>query len=183
MAQKAQDSVIVAAEKPQVMAEFLSTMASMAEYEANDASFAGDDIANILLATTEEEMWDADERGPLNGQDLEDCELAITDFTVKFSRGNQDIETIFVTPDGKKMYLMVEAVRISTAGEKKEIRLPAPGEKFLFNTSARFIVAKLFWLRNMGRIPGVECVVKRIDLGGGQGVLKLRPMPKRVERA
>lgn len=149
-------------------------------------TFAGDDLNGILTAETEEEIWDADERGPLNFQHLADCELAVMDITVKYSRGSRDdIQTPFITPEGKKMYLLVEAARLSDAGEKQHLRLPAVGEVFQANTSARYIVGKLwaFYTRGyMSQGKTLECVVKEIDLGDGTGVLKLRPMPRRAVR-
>lgn len=158
---------------------------------ADEGTFVGDDLNGILTAETEEDIWDADERGPLNFQHLADCEIAVLGVSVKFSRGQRDdIQTPFVVNDGKttkKMYLLVTAVRLSDAGEKAHLRLPAVGEVFQANTSARFVVAKLWAFYTKGYISEetgkqLECVVKEIDLGDGTGVLKLRPMPRRVVR-
>lgn len=166
------------------------------EATAEMASFAGDDLNPILTAETEEEIWDADERGPLNFQHLEDCEIAILDVTVKYSRGASDqIQTPFVVtqpgPDGqpttKKMYLLITAVRLSDAGEKQHLRLPVVGEVFQANTSARYVVGKIWAFYTRGYInpdtgKTLEAVVKGIDLGDNNTVLKLRPMPRRSVR-
>lgn len=154
--------------------------------QADDGQYNGEDINEILAAETEDEMWDADERPPLNFQHLAGCELQVNQISVRYSRDGNDILTPFVYADAqgkqKKMYLMVTCERISDAGEKPLIRLPKVGEEFIANTSARFIVAKLWWALTKGRIDpekgqSFRCVVKEIDLGGGQAVLKLRPMP------
>ncbi len=172
--------------------QMLRAMAMEATADATDSSFAGDDLNAILTAETEEEVWEADERGPLNFQHLADCELEVIDLTVKYSRGtSSQIVTPFVIRDDqgreRKMYLLVTLVRVSDAGEKKTVRLPAIGEVFTANTSARFVVAKLWTFYVRGLInpdtgKTLECVVKEIDLGDEQSVLKLRPMPKRTIR-
>jgi hypothetical protein len=159
---------------------------------AEDASFGGDDLNAILSAETEEQLWESDERPPLNFQHLSGCEIAILNFDVKFSRsGNDDIATPFVWEDErgnkKKMYILAQCVRLSDAGEKPIIRLPAVGEVFTANTSARFVVAKMWRAMTMGLINAetgktLECQVQETDLGNGTGVLKLRPMPRRVTR-
>lgn len=150
---------------------------------AEDGNFGGDDLNAILSAETEEEMWEADERPPLNFQHLAGCELSILDFDVKYSRGESEIQTPFITPDGKKMYLLVKCVRLS-GGKTTVFRLPEIGEVFTANTSARFVVAKLWRMLTLGMIDervgrSAECMVQSTDLGGGQAVIKLRPIPKR----
>jgi len=172
----------------QIMLRAMSMDAS-----AEDSTFAGDDLNAILEATTEEEMWDADEQPPLNFQHLAGCEIGVIDFQVKYSRASRsDIATPFTVKDekgnDKKMYLLVSCVRLSDAGEKPVIKLPAVGEVFQANTSARFIVAKLWKALTLGMINKetgkvLECMIQEIDLGDGTGVLKLRPMPKRTVRA
>lgn len=122
-------------------------------------------IEAILSAETEEEMWDADERGPLGGRNLPDVEQTILDFTVKYSR-DATMRTVFVTSDGKRMYLLVSAKRLDT------------GEEIVWNTSAPLIVAKIMWLDQRGKLP-YDCVIRATDLGGGQAVLKLKPIPAR----
>lgn len=161
--------------------------------EAEDDTFGGDDLNAILTAETEAELWDADERPPLNFQHLVECELEILGFDVKFSRGaSSSVKTPFVwmddNGDKKKMYLLVKCVRISEAGEKSLIKLPSVGEVFTANTSARFVVAKLWRGMTMGLFDEARgitwpCMVREIQLGDDQAVLKLRPMPKRVTRS
>jgi hypothetical protein len=167
----------------------LNAMAMEATMNTGE-TFSGDDILSILDAETEQEMFEADQQGPLNMQHLEDCELAIYDVTVKFGRGgNDDIKTMFIDPDsGKQMYLWVTAARISDAGNKSTVKLPGVGEQFQLSTSARYVVAKLWWLSTHGKIDrdaglSYEVKVDGTDLGGGQTVIKLLPVPKRAERS
>lgn len=169
----------------------VARMSQMATVDVEGANFKGDDLNAILEAETEEEFWDADERGPIDGKKLVDCEILIHDFQVKFSRGGngggEEMQGVFKNDAGKSMYLLVTSTRVSTAGEKRELRLPGVGEQFVWNTSARFLVAKIMKAAQMGWIDptsgkALECVVKGIDLGDGQTVLKLRPMPKRVHQ-
>lgn len=160
-------------------------MDATAEVEAGN--FTGDDLNAILSAETEEELWEAGEQGPLNAQHLAGCELAIVDVRVKYSRGESDILTPFVTPDGRKMYFLVNAYRLSDAGKKAPIVLPAVGEIFEFNTSARFLATKIWAFYTRGYInpdtgKTLECAIHETDLGGGQAVLKLRKLPNRVVR-
>jgi hypothetical protein len=172
--------------KPTPFALMVRAMANDAT--ASEGEFSGDDLNAILAAESEEEMWDADERPPLNFQHLAGCEIAIIDFTVKYSRGGNDsIKTPF-TYDGKKMYILATCTRLSDAGEKSVLRLPPVGEIFQANTSARFVVAKIWKAMIMGLIDyragkSLECVVQVTDLGDGTGVLKLRPIPKRVTQS
>ena len=161
---------------------------------AEDQTFTGDDLIGILSAETEEELWEADNRAPLNFQHLAGCEIGILGFDVKFSRAgnNSSIVTPFTWQDergtDKKMYLLVSCVRLSDAGAKSIIKLPPVGEQFQANTSARYVVTKLWRAMTMGLIDEktgkvLECMVEETDLGDGTGVLKLRPIPKRVMRA
>lgn len=157
---------------------------------ADDGAFSGDDLNALLDAETEEELWDADERPPLNFQHLTGCELSIIDLQVKFSRGGKDgILTPFVYDDGKnskKMYLLCTMARIG-GGDNPIIKLPPIGEVFQANTSARYVVAKLWRFMTMGHIDPntgktLECMVQATDLGDGASVIKLRPLPTRVTR-
>lgn len=185
------DNDVTRTQAPTPFQMMLRAMANDAS--AEDGNFGGDDLNAILSAETEEELFESDERPPLNFQHLAGCEIAVLNFDVKFSRGNNDsIQTPFVWEDSKghakKMYLLVKCVRISTAGEKTVIKLPPVGEVFTANTSARFVVAKLWRAMTLGLIDSArgtswECAVQETDLGDGTGVIKLRPIPKRAVRA
>lgn len=154
-------------------------MEATAAIEEN-AQFAGDDLSPLLTAESEAEIWEADERGPLNFQHLAGCDIEILDVQVKYSRGGQSqIATPFVSRDGKKMYLLVTVQRISDATDRPEIRLPKVGEPFQANTSARYVTGKIwaFYVRgNIGNGNTLRAHVRETDLGDGTAVLKLRPV-------
>jgi hypothetical protein len=178
-------------ERTSPIRRMLGAMAMDATMET-ERVFTGDDIMGILNAETEEEMFEADQEGPLNFQQLGGCEIAIVNVDVKFGKGGNDddaIKTMFVDPDtGRQMYLMVTAYRISDAGGTRVRKLPEIGEQFQANTSARFVVAKLWWLSQHGKIDEstntvAEVMVQSTDLGSGQAVIKLLPVPKRATRA
>jgi hypothetical protein len=160
---------------------------------SDDSTFGGDDLNTILSAESEAELWESDDRPPLNFQHLAGCELSIMDIEVKFSRGGSNsIITPFTWQDErgqeKKMYLLVKCVRISDASDNRTAKLPPVGEVFQANTSARFVVAKLWRALTLGlydanRMITWDCMVESTDLGDGTAVIKLRQVPKRVTRS
>lgn len=159
----------------------LRKMAGMATIDEASGRMSGEDINPILLAETEDEMWDADELPRYNAKMLSGCQLQILGFDVKYGTGtNEDIKTPFVSPDGKQMYLLVQAVRLNKAGEKKEYRLPEVGQEFTWNTSARNIVGKLFWMLDHGWFDNghgpVNLRIEGTALQGGKSVEKLKPL-------
>jgi hypothetical protein len=123
-------------------------------------------IVSILEAESTEEMWEADELDQTGGRDLVDVEQIIYAYTVKFSN-NPTIESVFRDSQNRRMYLLIRSARLET------------GEEFVWNTSAPLLVGKILWLANREMFP-VECVIRGTDLGGGQAVLKLKPIPKRA---
>jgi hypothetical protein len=188
--QKADESAEVATSAngnvtgPNAFQKLLAKMDSLATLDtsAGGENYRGDDIALILEAETEEEMWEADEVASINAKLLSGCALEILEFTVKY--GNMsDIATPFVGRDGRKMYLSVTSFRLDKSGEKPLIRLPEPHQTFTWNTSARFIVAKLFWLLEKGYFDNAGIVQARIvgtNLGDGRAVEKLKPLSYQV---
>lgn len=124
-------------------------------------------LLGILNADDEETMWDSASSGPPGGRDLVDVEMAITDFKVRLSKNNE-IDSPFMSEAGESMYLLVTAVRL------------ADGQEIVWNTSAPDLVMRLFWARDHGKLPGHwECVIRGTNIGAGQVVLKLRPLPRR----
>jgi hypothetical protein len=183
MAGKAQDITTASngtIEKANAFQLLVRKMANMATLTEKSGVVTGEDIIPILMAEDEEEMWDADERARYNAKTLSGCALQIIGFEVKFSDGSDEsISTPFVDPStGKQMYLLVSAFRINKSGEKKETRLPELGEVFTWNTSARNIVGKLFWMLNHGWFdPGanpVRLIIEGTNLGGTKSVEKLK---------
>jgi hypothetical protein len=123
-------------------------------------------IVKIMEAEDESEMWDADDLDQTGGKDLVDVEQRILAYTVKYS-ANPTIQSIFRDSEGRQMYLLVRSSNLST------------GEEFVWNTSAPLLVGKIMWLAMRNLIPA-DVVIKAKDLGAGQAVLRLKPIPKRV---
>jgi hypothetical protein len=160
---------------------FLRHMEQLAEL---DTSSGGGNAANtveaILAAETEQEMWEADEQLSIGGRNLANVEQEIIDFDVKFGQ-REDVDTVFIGPEtGRKMYVLVTATRISKSPEMPGLGV---GETFTWNTSAPALVAKLFWARKNNRLPGWTAVIRSTDLGGGQAVIKFKPIPERAVKA
>ena len=161
-------------EKASAFQLLVRKMGHMATLTEKSGSISGEDIIPILTAETEEEMWTADERPTYNAKTLSGCSLQVLGFEVKFSDGSDDsINTPFIDPaTGKQMYLLVTSFRINKSGQKKEVNLPELGEVFTWNTSARNIVGKFFWMLNHGWFdPGakpVRLVIEGTALAGGK---------------
>lgn len=158
----------------------IRVMEMEATADAETATGDNADLNAILGAETDEELWDADERPPLNAQHLAGCDVEILDVRVKYSRGNSDMGSTFVTSDGRKMYLLVTAVRLSDPETKTAVQLPKIGEEFEFNTSARYLTTKLFQFYLRGKInrdngTTLTAFIRATGLEEGQAVLKLRP--------
>jgi hypothetical protein len=164
------------------VARIVALMEREATAALEEGEFTGDDILGIFEAENEADMWEADQRGPLNFKDLSGTELEVVSVEVKYSRRN-DIKSMFVATDEhgnkKYMYLWVTAFRTRKTGdEKRTVKLPEIGEMFSANTSARFVVAKLLWLYIHGEINPDMGATRKVrvigtDLGGGQEVIKL----------
>lgn len=167
---------------PNAFQKLVIKMAGMATLEETSGQISGNDIIPILEAETEEDMWDADERPGWNAKLLSGCAIQIYGFEVKFGTGEDaEIKTPFVDPATRRqMYLLVTSARINKSGEKKEYNLPDVGEQFVWNTSARNIVAKLFWMLAHGWFdtgrPPVMCRIEGTPLSGGRSVEKLKSL-------
>jgi hypothetical protein len=166
--------------------EMLSGLENIATEDTEPKGFSGDDIAAILMAEDEATMWDADELPRINAKVLSGCDLDVYGYDVKFS-DSEEITTGLIGPVSKrKMYLLVKSARISDAGQTKVYRLPGIGEEFQWNTSARFIVAKLYWLGIHGKFDNgspVKCRIQGTDLGGGKSVEKLKELDRMAVNA
>lgn len=180
MAQNGKADVQVHSPKPfDTLIRRMSALASL-----DDGSpVSTDRLDKMLTAQTVDEIWQSGEQDSANSRTLAGVELVVDNFEVKFSRGalagGEKITTPFVTTDGRQMYLMVSATRISMSDKRPDIAI---GERVEFNTSAPDVVLKLWRLRETDNLP-VECFIESIELGGGQSVSKLRPVPKRATRA
>ena len=159
--------------------QLLTELEGMATEDTEPKGFSGDDIAGILLAENESEMWNADDLPRINAKVLSGSQLDIYGFEVKFS-DSDEITTGLIAPSShRKMYLLVHSARLNNAGASALYKLPEPGEEFVWNTSARFIVAKLYKLAKWGKFDNGGSVKARIegtDLGGAKSVEKLKEL-------
>ena len=139
---------------PRPFGRLIRKMAEMATTEEVLGSNSGtEDIDRILTAEDEEAMWDSDELAKWNATKLSGCDLQTLGFEVKFgdATSDTDIRTVFVDPEsGKQIFLLIRSFRINGSGNTKEYNLPPVGEVFTWNTSARAIVPKLFWMLENG---------------------------------
>lgn len=170
---------------PSAFARLMRKMAGMATLEeASGIGRGTEDISRILDAADEAEMWDADELAKWNAQKLSGCDLQTIGFEVKFSPPNEEstIKTPFVDPEsGKQMFLLIQSFRVNNSGNTKEYNLPPVGEVFTWNTSARNIVPKFFWMLDHGWFDdGAKPVRFRIvgtKTQSGTTVEKLKELP------
>jgi hypothetical protein len=157
-----------AVETPSAFKKLLRRMAEMAVLDTTaNRSASGEDINAILIAESETEMWDADELDKYNATKLSGCDLQTTWFEVRFGDGTAEVENPVFVYEGKQMYLLVHSFRITNAkGEDKTIKLPEVGEEFVWNTSARNIVGKLFWMLDHGWFDTIPTKVARFTIKG-----------------
>lgn len=161
--------------------ELLTWLENYATEDTDDTSggFFGDDIAAILTAPDEATMLEADELPRYNAKVLSGCELEVFGIEVKFSE-DPDIKSGLIGPQtGRKLFLLVQSARLNNSGQTSVYKLPEVGEDFTWNTSARFIVAKLYWYATHGRFDSGGSVKLRIqgtDLGAGRSVEKLKAL-------
>jgi len=148
--QDATEGTIVAPSPAELM---LRKMAGMATADIGQRKNSVDDL-NVILEASDEEFWDSDERTAISAKTLSGCVIEIRGFDVKFGDnaiGDDDITSPFIAPDGRQMYLLIEASMIDKRQQvEKLLKLPETGEIFQFNTSARYVVAKLMSAHNRG---------------------------------
>lgn len=145
------DATTVTAPSP--AQNMLMKMSGMAQHSADNKRTSIEDL-NAILEAPDEEFWDSDERGSINAKMLSGCVIEITGFEVRYGEGavgDDDIVTPFVNPvNGRQMYLMVSSSIIDKRQQNKMYVLPKEHEPFQWNTSARYIVAKLMSAHNRG---------------------------------
>jgi len=151
---------VVPAKPHEKLMEFL---ARRAEVDGVNRSFevASMQVDKILSATTDQEIWDADEKGTSNGQDMTDVELLVQE--VKYAKTSEEYDADL------GVYAIISAIRLDT------------GEEVVIATGAALVIAKLRAMEARGKFP-LECVIRGTKAGNGT-VLKLRPLAKRVVAA
>lgn len=131
---------------------------------------------NVILNASDEEFWDSDERASINAKTLSGCIIDITGFEVRYGEGamgDEDIVTPFIDPrNGRQMYLMVSSSIVDKRAQDKLYSLPKEHEEFQWNTSARYIVAKLMSAHNRGWFdagkPPLRVRVAGTPIAGGK---------------
>ncbi len=154
--------------------KFCRVMAGRATLDSAEKTVDYGSIEAILTAETEEEMWTADDRGPLGGRDLAGVVQRVHEIEVKFSSDSTISSPFFDPETGRNFYLLITSTREDDSkytGKRSDIK---QGDKFQWNTSAPRLVSKLMWLEGHERL-NQPIAIEAIDLGGGQHVLKLRP--------
>jgi hypothetical protein len=160
--------------------ELLSWLENIATEDTDTTGgFFGDDIVAILLAPDEATMLEADELPRYNAKVLSGCELDIYGIEAKFSDDPEIVSGLIGPTSRRKMYLLVRSARLNDTGQGGIYKLPDIGDEFVWNTSARFIVAKLYWYAVHGAFDNGGSVKLRIqgtDLGAGKSVEKLKSL-------
>jgi hypothetical protein len=133
-------------------------------------------IEAIIMAESEDDMWIADDRGPLGGRDLAGVVQVIEDVQVKWSTSPTTSSPFIDPQSGRGLYLILTSTRQDDAKYSGILPNLLQGEKFQWNTSAPRVVAKVMWLEGHDRLHQ-PVAIEAIDIGGGQFVNKLRPVP------
>ena len=141
--------------------QFIAYLGRRAESEkvnrAHDV--AASQIDRILSATTEEEIWAADEGGVVSGQNMEDVELQIRGYGVAKSDDKFDTDL--------GVYVLMDCIRLDT------------GESVVVNTGSALIITKLRMFEQRDAFP-IEGVIKGQPTSNGGRLLRLRPLPTRA---
>ena len=178
-AQTTTDTSIV---PPSPAQNMLRKMAGMATADMAERKTSVEDL-NVILEASDEDFWDSDEKASINAKTLSGCIIEITGFDVRYGEGavgDDDIVTPFIDPNnGRQMYLLVYSSIIDKRQQNKLYSLPDVHVPFQWNTSARYIVAKLMSAHNRGWFdagkPPLRVRVAGTAIGGKRQVEKLKP--------
>lgn len=151
------DGEIVTVRPYEKLTAFLARRAEV-DGEGRGFEIASKQIDKILTAETDEEIWDADAAGTVNGQDMMDVEMQVRG--VKYAPSSDEYDA----PLG--VYAIIDAIRMDT------------GEEAVVSTGAPLVITKLRAFEARGKFP-LGCVIKGTKAAKGT-VLKLRPLPVRV---
>jgi hypothetical protein len=170
MSPKAQvDQTAITPPSPfRMMMREMSQIAALPPTEDGNRS-QEDDIERVLNAETASDMWEADDLGRVNAKSLSGSVFEIHSIEVQYgdAADESEISSVIISPDnGRNMFLLVHSTMINKSGARREYRagLPKTGETFVWNTSARFIVAKLWWMLKHGWFDGNDVrILARIE--------------------
>jgi|SRR5271169_4062566 len=127
---------------------------------------AASQLDKILVANTDDEIWEADSGGTVGGRDFENVECRWHSFTVHPSGNTMN------APLGH--YIIISATVLVDTNDKV---LYHPGDDVLVNTGSPLIIGKMRTFEAKGRLP-VDGVIRGYDAPAGR-VLKLRPLAAR----
>jgi hypothetical protein len=128
---------------------------------------AGDDDAS------DDDIWNADAGGTVQARDVPGLEVRIHDISSVISN-RDDIEN-------NKGYYATMTATILGGPEDVLVRQGLTlGSDIALQTGAELISAKVQAFKSRGRLP-IDGVITAIPTASGNEILKLRPMPKRVQ--
>lgn len=139
---------------------FTESLLRQATADSTSRAFdvAANQVDKIISATTADEIMNADEGGVVSGQDMEDVDLRIRDYTVGKS-ADEFNATLGV-------FILMDCINLET------------GEEVIVNTGAALIIAKVVALKANGLLP-FDAVIKGTKTRNGT-LLRLRPVKQRA---
>lgn len=133
-------------------------------------------MARILAAGETEDVdaiWNADDGGTVQARDVPGLEVRIHDM-VPIVSNREDIA------NNKGYYVSMNATVLGGPEDMLTRNALELGGNIVLQTGADLIETKIRAFESIGKLP-VDGVVTAIRTGSGNEVLKLRPMPKRVQ--
>ena len=139
------------------------------EKETAGAGAFDSQLASMISAQTEAEVWAADESGTIQGRDLIGCEVRIHDLTSHEST-NEEFE-------GNGFFVTCNATLL--AGPKNVLTAQGltVGQDFVLSTGAILIIGKIRWYESKNKLPFDGLIVK-----AGRAI-KLARIPERAVQA
>jgi hypothetical protein len=129
----------------------------------------------ILNATTEEEIWAADQSGAVQARDVVGTEWQIRGYEPVPSN-RADIE------NNKGYYFNCEATLLGGPGDILRKQGLTIGFEYSLQTGADLILFKLRAFEARDLFP-IECVISGTTTASGRTVLRITPLPKRAVKS
>ena len=167
----------VAAVQPRPADLFKAYLIQRAEQplEGMDASdIEADQLARILAAETEDDIWNADLSGTIAARDLVGSEVEIQGMNI-FLSNNPDYETFL------GVFATFPCAAIAVPEEVSKKTNLSPGSEFIMSTGASGIIAKVRAFEAREMIP-VKALITGVTTGRGNQVLKLSKPAARAVR-
>jgi hypothetical protein len=163
-----QDATTGTVTTPSVSAKFHAMMLERAQNAegVGDAAFDSQ-LSAMMNASTEDELWESDEKGTISAKDAAGLEVEFRDMTSHESN-NEEIEGghgYFITSNcvcigGPKNLLVALGLKI--------------GDEFVLSTGAPLVVGKLRWFEANEKLP-----VRAVIIKAGRAI-KLARLPERA---